>query len=209
LLSAPRSPPVNVNLNSPSPRQVRLGWQAPPQNTWLCSTIKFKLEYYNGTLGPRTEIDLSSSATEHLFNSLPNMKWRMRLRTENEAGHSEWTKEVELTTPEGAPGAVTNVNGRPTGPTSITVTWQEPTEPNGVITGYTLVYHLKSKGECPVRPGQPVQKTVRNEKQVLEGLEPDSTYEIYVIAHTTKAGPQSQTITVTTEEAGKRAEHSC
>uniref|UniRef100_A0A914W0E7 Fibronectin type-III domain-containing protein n=1 Tax=Plectus sambesii TaxID=2011161 RepID=A0A914W0E7_9BILA len=197
----PRSPPINVNLNSPSPRQVRLGWQAPPQNTWLCSSIKFKLEYYNGTLGPRTEIDLSSSATEHLFNSMPNMKWRMRLRTENEAGHSEWTKELELATAEGAPGPVTNVEGRPTGPTSITVTWQEPKEPNGVITGYTLVYHLKSKGECPVRPGQPVQKTVRNEKQILEGLEPDSTYEIYVIAHTTLAGPQSETITVTTEEA--------
>ena len=202
LFSAPRSPPINVNLNSPSQNQVRLSWQPPPQNTWLCSVIRFKLEFRNGTVGSRQQIDLDSSTTEHLFDSRPNTKWAMRLRTENEAGHSEWTKEVELTTAEGSPGPVIDLDGRATGPTTGVVEWKEPTETNGVITGYTLVYQLKSKGECPVRQGQPIQKRVRNEKQTLENLEPASTYEIYVIAHTSKAGPRSDSITITTEEAG-------
>lgn len=37
--------------------------------------------------------------------------------------------------------------------------------------------------------------------QVLDGLLPDSTYEVHVIAHTSMAGPQSKVVTVTTEEA--------
>ncbi|VDO74656.1 unnamed protein product [Heligmosomoides polygyrus] len=114
---------------------------------------------------------------------------------------SPWSNELELTTAEGAPGTVTDLTATPTGPTSIEVTWRPPVDPNGVITGYTLVYNLKSMGECGPRSSTPIQKHVRSETQVLDGLLPDSTYEVHVIAHTSMAGPQSKVVTVTTEEA--------
>lgn len=47
--SAPISPPSNVNLNSPSPRQVRVNWQPPPKSSWLCSAIRYTVEYRNGS----------------------------------------------------------------------------------------------------------------------------------------------------------------
>ncbi len=116
---------------------------------------------------------------------------------------------MELTTAEGAPGAVTDLNAKPQGPDSALVTWGAPVNPNGVISGYTLVYQLKSRGECGPRSSQPITKNVRSEKQILDQLLPDSTYEIYVIAHTSKAGPQSQIVTVTTQEAGKHSSLYC
>lgn len=111
---------------------------------------------------------------------------------------------MELTTAEGAPGPIADLNAKAQGPDSALITWTAPANANGVISGYTLVYRLKSRGECGPRSAQPITKNVRSEKQLLDGLLPDSTYEIYVIAHTSKAGPQSETITVTTHEAGRR-----
>ncbi|KJH44141.1 fibronectin type III domain protein [Dictyocaulus viviparus] len=198
--ATPTAPPSNVNLASPSNVQVRVSWQAPLKGSWLCSNIRYKLEYINGTQ-PREQIDLPSSSIEHLFDSQSNTKWQVRIRTENDAGASGWSNELELTTAEGAPGPVSDLTATPTGPTSVEVTWRPPNEPNGVIAGYTLVYNLKSIGECGPRSSTPIHKHVRSETQVLEGLLPDSTYEVHVIAHTSMAGPQSKVVTVTTEEA--------
>uniref|UniRef100_A0A0N4YQ20 Fibronectin type III domain protein n=1 Tax=Nippostrongylus brasiliensis TaxID=27835 RepID=A0A0N4YQ20_NIPBR len=196
----PTSPPANVNLASPSNVQVRVNWQAPVKGSWLCSNIRYKLEYINGTQ-PRMQVDLPSSSIEHIFDSPSNTRWQVRIRTENDAGVSGWSNELELTTAEGAPGPVTDLTATPTGPTSIEVSWRPPVDPNGVITGYTLVYNLKSMGECGPRSSTPIQKHVRSETQVLDGLLPDSTYEVHVIAHTSLTGPQSKIVTVTTEEA--------
>ncbi|CAI5445350.1 unnamed protein product [Caenorhabditis angaria] len=198
--AAPISPPTNLNLASPSNVQVRVSWQAPNQNSWKCSAIRYKLEYVNGT-NSRKQIDLQSSSIEQIFDSKSNTKWVVRIRTENDAGHSEWSKELEITTGEGAPGEVDDLRAKPTGPTTVVVTWRPPKDPNGVITGYTLTYTLKSIGECGPRSSTPIEKHVRNEKQTLEGLLPASTYEIHVTAHTSHAGPQSRVVTVTTEEA--------
>lgn len=46
--SAPISPPSNVNANSPSARQVRVNWQPPPKSSWLCSAIRYTVEYRTG-----------------------------------------------------------------------------------------------------------------------------------------------------------------
>lgn len=198
--AAPSAPPSNLNLASPSNVQVRVSWQAPLKASWLCSGIRYKLEYTNGTSG-RKQLDLPSSSIEHIFDSPSNTQWTIRIRTENDAGVSDWSKELQITTAEGAPGTVTDLTATPRGPTSVVVSWRPPSNPNGVITGYTLVYNLKSIGQCGPRTSTPIEKHVRSETQTLDGLLPDSTYEIHVIAHTSLAGPQSSIVTVTTEES--------
>ncbi|CAI4231782.1 unnamed protein product [Auanema sp. JU1783] len=198
--AAPTAPPSNVNLASPSNVQVRVSWQSPVKASWLCSNIRYRLEYINGTSG-RKQLEVPSSSIEHLFDSPSNTKWTVRIRTENDAGSSEWSKELELTTAEGAPNAVDDLTATPRGPTSVVVSWKPPTQPNGVITGYTLVYNLRSIGQCGPRSSTPIEKHVRSETQTLDGLLPDSTYDIHVIAHTSHAGPQSSVVSVTTEEA--------
>uniref|UniRef100_A0A1I7XSW2 Fibronectin type-III domain-containing protein n=1 Tax=Heterorhabditis bacteriophora TaxID=37862 RepID=A0A1I7XSW2_HETBA len=128
--AAPTAPPSNVNVATPSNVQVRVSWQAPIKGSWLCSNIRYKLEYTNGT-NPRRQIDLPrtnhlwikwmrnvaekqwnkklykktyfyfSASIEHLFDSPSNTKWIVRIRTENDAGTSDWSKELEITTAEG------------------------------------------------------------------------------------------------------------
>ncbi|CAJ0941669.1 unnamed protein product, partial [Mesorhabditis belari] len=198
--AAPSSPPANVAISSPSNKQVRFSWQAPLKGSWQCSAIRYRIEYTNGTNG-RQEMEVPSAAIDHMFDSPPNTKWVVRIRTENEAGQSDWSKELEVTTAEGAPGAVTDLTATPEGPTTAVVSWKQPENPNGVITGYTLIYRLKAIGQCGPRSSNPIEKHVRSEEQTLEGLLPDSTYEVQVIAHTSLAGPTSQTVTFTTEEA--------
>lgn len=66
-----------------------------------------------------------------------------------------------------------------------------------------MIYKLKSRGECGPRSSQPITRNTKDEGITLEGLLPDSTYEVYVTAHTSEPGPQSNIITVTTDEARK------
>lgn len=142
-----------------------------------------------------------SGVTEKVIDSAPNTLWRVRVRLENDAGASDWSKEVSIRTSEGAPGTVEGLTARSDGPNSAIVSWNQPIQTNGIITGYAVIYRLKSIGECGPRSSRPITKNVQDEKLVLDGLLPDSTYEIYVIAHTSQAGPQSSPVTFTTEES--------
>ncbi|VDN93409.1 unnamed protein product [Brugia pahangi] len=196
----PLAPPSNVNASAPSPYQVRISWQPPSQSSWQCSNIKYRLEYTNGSSSPE-EIDVPSGITDRVLDASPNTLWRLRVRVENEAGASDWSKEVTITTAEGAPSTVEDLDARPYGPEAASIMWRPPAQPNGQITGYTLVYKLKSRGECGPRSSQPITRNTKEEEITLEGLLPDSTYEIHVTAHTSEPGPQSNIITVTTDEA--------
>ncbi|CAJ0579194.1 unnamed protein product, partial [Mesorhabditis spiculigera] len=198
--AAPSSPPANVAIASPSNKQVRFSWQAPLKGSWQCSSIRYRIQYINGTNG-RQELEVPFSHIDKIFDSQPNTHWTVSIKTINDAGESEWSKDLEVTTAEGAPGAITDLTATPDGPTTATVTWKPPQQPNGVITGYTLIYRLKSIGQCGPRSSNPIEKHVRSEEQTIDGLLPDSTYEVQVIAHTSLAGPTSQTVTFTTEEA--------
>ncbi|TKR65207.1 hypothetical protein L596_025641 [Steinernema carpocapsae] len=197
--AAPLSPPSNVNVNAPNSKQVRLAWQPPFQGSWRCSKIWFKVEYDNGS--GKQMVEVPSGTVEKIFDSGPNTNWKFRVRTENDAGASPWSNELTITSAEGAPGAVDDLDARGTGADKIDVTWKPPKEPNGVITGYTVTYKLKSIGECGDRSASPKTITTQDPKISLDGLLPDSTYEISVVAHTTQAGPQSKIVTATTEEA--------
>ncbi|VDN03313.1 unnamed protein product [Thelazia callipaeda] len=196
----PLAPPSNVNAFAPSPHQVHINWEPPIQSSWQCSNIRYKVEYINGS-SPHRQIDVPSGVTDWALDATPNTFWRLRVRVENEAGASEWSKEVSITTAEGAPSAVENLDGQAHGPEAATITWRQPLQPNGQISGYTLVYKLKSRGECGPRSAQPITLNTQNEEMTLQGLLPDSTYDVHVTAHTSQVGPQSNIITVTTEEA--------
>ncbi|VDK38269.1 unnamed protein product [Gongylonema pulchrum] len=151
---------------------------------------------------------LESGVTDRVLDASPNTVWRVRVRAENEAGASDWSKEVSITTAEGAPSAVQDLDARPSGPEAAAISWRPPAQPNGEITGYTLVYRLKSRGECGPRSAQPITRNTLAEGILLDGLLPDSTYDVHVTAHTSQAGPQSNIVTVTTNEDGELISYS-
>jgi hypothetical protein len=84
---------------------------------------------------------------------------------------------LRIKTADGIPGAVNNLDARPTGPESGTITFDPPTEPNGEITGYSITYQLKSIGECGPRTAQPITVHSKENKLDVTNLIPDATYE--------------------------------
>ena len=108
---------------------------------------------------------------------------------------------MALKTKGGPPGAVKDLRAEPTSPNTVLATWTPP-DADDEITGYTLVYTLRSIGECGPASAKPITKHTREPQLELDGLVPDSTYDIYVTAHTTQEGPKSKVVTVRTEESG-------
>uniref|UniRef100_A0A915DKV5 Fibronectin type-III domain-containing protein n=1 Tax=Ditylenchus dipsaci TaxID=166011 RepID=A0A915DKV5_9BILA len=180
--AAPLSPPTNINLQSPQWQQVRVSWQSPSKSSWLCSTIKYRVEFKNGSQ-PARQVEVPN--TDHVFDS----------------GPTPCGDEMQFKTAGGAPGPVTNLNARPTGKGEGEATWQAPDETNGEITGYTLVYQLKSIGECgPTSSVKPITIHAKEEHATLKDLIPDAVYEVHVTAHTTQEGPRSKVVMLKTEE---------
>ncbi|KAL3115899.1 hypothetical protein niasHT_007199 [Heterodera trifolii] len=196
----PTLPPTNVELTSPVDwRHVRVSWQPPSKESWLCSAIRYRIEYKNGTQ-PAREAEVPSGAVEYTLPSGPSTNWCVRVRGENGAGASPWSDEVCLRTRGGAPGAPTDLRVEPTSDTEATATWKEP-KADDEITGYTLTYTLRSIGECGPSSAKPIVKQSHEPRIDLDGLIPDSTYDVFVTARTTVDGPPSKVVSVRTMEA--------
>jgi hypothetical protein len=196
----PQSPPTNVEIKHFG--QVKVSWQPPSKSSWLCESIRYRVECMDGSQ-PRKVVDVPSGSTEHNFDSDAGSDWTCRVQTLNEAGQSPWSPPVSLRIPGVPPGAVKDLNVRPTGPDTAVATWRPP-DSDDDITGYTLTYVLRSIGECgPSSAVKPITKHTTEEKIDLDGLLPDSTYDVYVVAHTTKEGPKSKVVSFRTEEDSK------
>lgn len=124
------------------------------------------------------------------------------MRTENDAGLSAWSNDLKIKTAGGAPSEITNLKARNTGKETGEATWKAPNEGANEITGYTLVYRLKSNGECGPSSGKPITIHSKEERAELKDLIPDAVYEIHVTAHTQQEGPRSKIVTLKTEETG-------
>uniref|UniRef100_A0A914HBE2 Fibronectin type-III domain-containing protein n=1 Tax=Globodera rostochiensis TaxID=31243 RepID=A0A914HBE2_GLORO len=195
----PSAPPTNVALTSAVDwRQVRVSWQPPSKQSWLCSTIGYRVQYKNGTQ-PTQEAKVPSGSLEHTLPSGPSTEWCVRVKGENGAGASPWSEEVCLHTRGGPPGAPTELHVEP-GVREATATWKEP-EAEDEITGYTLTYTLRSIGECGPSSAKPIVKQSREPRIDLDGLLPDSVYDVFVTARTTVDGPPSKVVSVRTLEA--------
>lgn len=91
----------------------------------------------------------------------------------------------------------------PINSSSSEITWLAPVDSNGEITGYTIVYQLRSLGECGPSIAKPISVYSNKEQIYLTDLLPDVTYDVFVIAKSTQHGPKSKTISFRTEEDGK------
>ncbi|XP_076135118.1 protein tyrosine phosphatase receptor type Fa isoform X3 [Alosa pseudoharengus] len=123
-----------------------------------------------------------------------------RLSAKNRAGHGEeYTKEIS--TPEDVPGSYPqnlSVVGLTT--TTTTLAWEPPAlaERNGRIVQYVVVYR-------DINSQQNRTNSTANTTLTVQGLQPDTTYDIRVRAFTSKGGgplsPSIQSRTMSTSVA--------
>ena len=87
----------------------------------------------------------------------------------------------------------------PVNSTAISVTWDAPEFPNGIIRNYIVTYN--TSGEHSGTMG--VDSTMDNSTSLLiDSLVPFTLYNVYVVGVTVGEGPSSDVVMVMTNESG-------
>uniref|UniRef100_A0A7N6C1H5 DCC netrin 1 receptor n=1 Tax=Anabas testudineus TaxID=64144 RepID=A0A7N6C1H5_ANATE len=203
LLREPVSPSPGVALPSAprdlvpvlvSSRFVRLSWRPPEETRGPVQTYGV---YYSQD-GVERERSVNVSEPESLELTVSNLKpeesYSFRVVAYNDVGPGESSAPLRITTKPDlqVPSRVESLRAEALSPTSIQVSWEPPTQPNGPILGYRLLWT-----ESPSSKEQSVEVSGLNFK--MEGLNKFTEYTVRVLAiNRYGPGTTSETISVTT-----------
>ncbi|XP_047224366.1 receptor-type tyrosine-protein phosphatase F isoform X9 [Girardinichthys multiradiatus] len=164
-------------------------WQPPKE--MVGELMGYQLQYKRTDEETFTSLELSKTKDHHTVTELyKGATYVFRLSARNRAGAGEaYVKEIS--TPEDVPTGFP-LNLKVTGLTqsSTQLTWEPPNlkERNGKITHYMVVYR-------DINNQQDNTSRTTDTHLTIEGLNPDTTYDIRVQAFTSKgAGPLSPSI---------------
>lgn len=173
-------------------------WQPPKE--MVGELMGYQLQYKRTDEETFTSLELSKTKDHHTVTELhKGATYIFRLSARNRAGAGEaYVKEIS--TPEDLPTGFP-LNLKVTGLTqsSTQLTWEPPNlkERNGKITYYRVVYK-------DINNQQDNNSNTTETHLTIEGLNPDTTYDIRVQAFTSKgAGPLSPSIQSRTMSNGR------
>uniref|UniRef100_A0A669CQE0 DCC netrin 1 receptor n=1 Tax=Oreochromis niloticus TaxID=8128 RepID=A0A669CQE0_ORENI len=191
LPSAPRDlVPVLV-----SSRFVRLSWRPPEESGGAVQTYGV---YYSQD-GVDRERSVNVSEPESLELTVSNLKpeesYSFRVVAYNDIGPGESSAPLKITTKPDlqVPSKVESLRALALSPTSVQVSWEPPSLPNGPILGYRLLWT-----ESPSGKEQSVEVNGQNYK--MEGLNKFTEYTVRVLAiNRYGPGTASDAVSVTTQ----------
>ncbi|KAF7651534.1 hypothetical protein LDENG_00109350 [Lucifuga dentata] len=193
------------------PRQLVLQWEPLGYNLTRCHTYSVSLCYRysmpagssggnNATVRECLSVDRNTS--HFTLRDLPPFRHiHVRLALANPEGKKE-SREVTFQTEEDVPGGIA--------PESLTFTplddmiflkWEEPVEPNGLITQYEISYQSIESSDPGINipgPRRTVSKLRNETYHMFSGLHPGTTYLVSVRARTAKGFGQTALTEITT-----------
>ncbi|XP_067867695.1 receptor-type tyrosine-protein phosphatase U isoform X3 [Heterodontus francisci] len=203
----PMRAPKGLTFSEIKPRQITLQWEPLGYNITRCHTYSVVICYHYAFGVGRNQTFRGCQQAEPevswltIKNLLPYKNIYVKLILTNSEGRRE-SKELIFQTDEDVPGGIPaeSISGTPL-EDMIFLKWDEPLEPNGVITQYEISYQcIKSSDPAVIVPG--LQKTLskpRNETyHVFANLEPGTTYRFLVRASTGKGFGQAVLTEITT-----------
>uniref|UniRef100_A0A668UN99 DCC netrin 1 receptor n=1 Tax=Oreochromis aureus TaxID=47969 RepID=A0A668UN99_OREAU len=204
LLREPVSPSPGVALPSAprdlvpvlvSSRFVRLSWRPPEETGGAVQTYGV---YYSQD-GVDRERSVNVSEPESLELTVSNLKpeesYSFRVVAYNDIGPGESSAPLKITTKPDlqVPSKVESLRALALSPTSVQVSWEPPSLPNGPILGYRLLWT-----ESPSGKEQSVEVNGQNYK--MEGLNKFTEYTVRVLAiNRYGPGTASDAVSVTTQ----------
>uniref|UniRef100_A0A4W6CQE4 protein-tyrosine-phosphatase n=1 Tax=Lates calcarifer TaxID=8187 RepID=A0A4W6CQE4_LATCA len=192
------------------PRQLSLQWENLAFNLTRCHTYSVSLCYRYTTAGGggghnttvRECLAVEHNASRFTLRDLPPYHGiHVRLSLANPEGKKEG-REVTFQTEEDIPGGIA--------PESLTFTplddmiflkWEEPVEPNGLITQYEISYQSIESSDPGINvpgPRRTVSKLKNETYHMFSNLHPGTTYLISVRARTAKGFGQTALTEITT-----------
>uniref|UniRef100_A0A8C3AV45 DCC netrin 1 receptor n=1 Tax=Cyclopterus lumpus TaxID=8103 RepID=A0A8C3AV45_CYCLU len=186
LLREPVSPSPGVALPSAprdlvpvlvSSRFVRLSWRPPEETGGAVQTYGI---YYSQD-GVERERSVNVSEPESLELMVSNLKpeesYSFRVIAYNDVGPGESSAPLRITTKPDlqVPSRVESLQAEALSPSSVQVSWEPPSQPNGPVLGYRLLWT-----ESPSAKEQSVEVSGLNYK--MEGLNKFTEYTVRVLA---------------------------
>uniref|UniRef100_A0A3P9IDQ1 Receptor-type tyrosine-protein phosphatase U n=1 Tax=Oryzias latipes TaxID=8090 RepID=A0A3P9IDQ1_ORYLA len=206
----PMRPLRGLTASDIQSRQLTLQWENLAFNLTRCHTYSVSLCYrytmaggggdHNTTV--RECLAVEHNASRFTLRDLPPYhSIHVRLSLANQEGKKEG-REVTFQTEEDIPGGIA--------PESLTFTplddmiflkWEEPVEPNGLITQYEISYQSIASSDPGINvpgPRRAVSKLKNETYHMFSNLHPGTTYLISVRARTAKGFGQTALKEITT-----------
>ncbi|XP_072276040.1 receptor-type tyrosine-protein phosphatase U isoform X1 [Pyxicephalus adspersus] len=198
----PMRAPKGLSCTAEQPRQLTLHWEAVGFNITRCHTYSVTLCYPYESSALQDCVTVEGGASQYILQGLPPYSAiHCRLVVSNPEGRKEG-KEVTCYTQEDVPGpiaseslAITPIDD------AILLSWDEPAEPNGIITQYELSYQIIESSDPAVTvpgPRSTICKPPNETSHLLVNLHPGTTYLLSVRARNRKGYGHSALTELTT-----------
>uniref|UniRef100_A0A5F8G4U2 Receptor-type tyrosine-protein phosphatase U n=1 Tax=Monodelphis domestica TaxID=13616 RepID=A0A5F8G4U2_MONDO len=203
----PMKAPKGLAFSEIQSRQLTLQWEPLGYNVTRCHTYTVSLCYrytvgssHNQTFRECVKMERGTNRYT-IKNLLPYRNIHVRLILANPEGRKEG-KEVIFQTDEDVPGGISaeSLTFTPL-EDMIFLKWEEPLEPNGLITQYEISYQSIESSDPAVNvpgPRRTVSKLRNETYHVFSNLHPGTTYLFSVRARTGKGFGQTALTEITT-----------
>ncbi|XP_063810571.1 receptor-type tyrosine-protein phosphatase U isoform X1 [Pseudophryne corroboree] len=191
----PMRAPKGLLCTAEQPRQLTLHWEAVGFNITRCHTYAVTLCYSHEASSLQDCVTVEGGASHYTLHALPPYSAiHCRLVISNPEGRKEG-KEVTCHTQEDVPGGIASET-LVTTPVddAILLSWDEPAEPNGVLTQYELSYQIIESSDPGVSvpgPRSTICKPPNETSHLLTNLHPGTTYLLSVRARNSRGYGQS------------------
>ncbi|XP_032779959.2 protein sidekick isoform X2 [Daphnia magna] len=187
--AVPTGEPREVAAVATTPTEVRLTWVAPLASQQNGDLLGYKI-FYLATSQSIDKEEMEVVPASHVAHSLPFMdmftEYRIQIVAFNPAGDGPRSVPVTVRTLQGIPGSPGALIFSDITMNSLKVSWEEPKQPNGEITGYVVTYETAQQDETFSKQ---VKQKVTTTWLVVANLEEEVTYYFSVRASTFDLGP--------------------
>ncbi|XP_032898721.1 neurofascin isoform X4 [Amblyraja radiata] len=188
----PNAAPTSLSGRHVNSTAILLQWRAVPQENIRGYLIGYRIQYWNeGSLLKTSRyksrmkvMDSQSRRSRAVVSELqPYSIYKFQAAAVNGRGAGGWSEVFAMNTTEGVPGKPDSLRIRQPDLESITLQWTPPRQPNGIITGYTILYHRLTGSRArrnSTIPRLPPDETTYK----LERVDANTKYRFYVFAQT-------------------------
>ncbi|GFN98457.1 tyrosine-protein phosphatase lar [Plakobranchus ocellatus] len=195
-VSAPGTPPGNVQARAESDKTITVTWEEPKITNGVIKAYKV---FYTTSPGDAVyfwrDIEVDSNQFMTTITGLtPNMTYSITMLAQSKMGEGPLSPPIQVFTSKGVPYQPVNLRASLVTANSIELTWTAPEERDNILS-YELYIndsHFRQKARLSIIP--PVTK------YRLTNLTPDTVYNIKVAAKSARGeGPPSKTVQAQTK----------
>uniref|UniRef100_A0A8C4PZK2 Fibronectin type-III domain-containing protein n=1 Tax=Eptatretus burgeri TaxID=7764 RepID=A0A8C4PZK2_EPTBU len=188
----PTAPPRGLHLLSATATQLHLSWQPPQKNNGENDILAYKVYCRKaGSAASSEEKTVRLLKNNVRLGSLLSFtSYLVSVVTVNSAGEGPRSQALQARTLQAAPSAPAYLHFTKMTSSSVNVTWGMPIQPNGLITGFRVIYQ-------PTSPVNGISKIVTVDVPgssrkwlLIKDLTEGEIYMVGVCARTLAYGPE-------------------